>query len=305
MRRTSEIEEFRRIVCVRVLSGVSVAKKLLVMHLLDLPAVIFISSILINEKYIAINFARDELRGNAYISTVRDALIDTALSSIDGATERRAGLARRASELTAAEQRLGTGLESAEINVALVKSLDRIAARSANEKVAVGDAIARGRELATRVGNQSKLILDPDLDSYYTMSLAVLRYPELVEIVHGIGLLLRQPGSDARTQYLILEGRLDAVAKGIESDLGEAVAAGGPLVKAGLTGEHQKLTAEIEQFRLPARQVIDHGRGHAGLARVETQQAELLQQLRQTWVSSGRELGRLLDRRVDSLFSRM
>jgi hypothetical protein len=41
--------------------------------------VIYISSILINEKFIAINFARDELRGNAYIATARYGLIDVAL----------------------------------------------------------------------------------------------------------------------------------------------------------------------------------------------------------------------------------
>src|SRR6185295_10656503 len=95
---------------VRALARLSVGKKLLLIYLLDLTAVIFISSILINEKYIAINFARDELRGNAYITTVRDALIDTALY---GMTDGREGLAQRASELAAAEQRLGAGLESA------------------------------------------------------------------------------------------------------------------------------------------------------------------------------------------------
>ena len=58
------------------LSRLSVGRKLRLIDLLDLTAVIFISGILINEKYIAINFARDELRGNAYIGVMRDALVD-------------------------------------------------------------------------------------------------------------------------------------------------------------------------------------------------------------------------------------
>ena len=34
------------------------------------------------------------------------------------------------------------------------------------------------------MGNQSNLILDPDLDSYYVMSLMILRYPELLQVLH-------------------------------------------------------------------------------------------------------------------------
>src|SRR5690349_19937702 len=50
---------------VRRLSKLSVGKKLLLIYLLDLSTVIFISSILIHEKYIAIDFSRKELAGTA------------------------------------------------------------------------------------------------------------------------------------------------------------------------------------------------------------------------------------------------
>ncbi len=75
---------------ISILGRLSVGKKLLLIYLLDLTAVIYISSILIN--YIAINFARDELRGNAYIATARDGLIDVALVGASGATDVRSGL---------------------------------------------------------------------------------------------------------------------------------------------------------------------------------------------------------------------
>jgi hypothetical protein len=166
---------------ISILGRLSVGKKLLLIYLLDLTALIYISSILINEKYIAINFARDELRGNAYIATARDGLIDVALVGAGGATDVRSGLPARVTALSAVEQRLGQDMGSAELNAALVKSLGVVAASPPDEMVAAGDALARGRELV----NQSKLILDPDLDSYYAMSLIVLRYPELIELVHG------------------------------------------------------------------------------------------------------------------------
>lgn len=289
----------------RTLARLSVGKKLLLIYLLDLTAVIFISSILINEKYIAINFARDELRGNAYIGAVRDALIDAALVGAHSGVQERAALPARAAELSGAERNLGAEMSSTESNTALVTAIGRLAKSRTGDDRAVNEALVRGRELVTRVGNQSKLILDPDLDSYYTMSLSVLRYPELVELLQGIAALLHRPGADARTQYLILEGRLDATAKGIESDLGEALAAGGPRVKAALQQEHDKLTAGIEAFRIAARRVIERGRGDAALAEVGSAQRDLLLQLRQTWKTSGKELDRLLEQRVDGLFSRM
>ena len=154
--------------------------------------------------------------------------------------------------------------------------------------------------------------MDPDLDSYYTMSLIVLRYPELLELVHGIGAQLQKHSrgtggrfSDTRTQYLILEGRLDATAKGIESDFAEAVAAGGVPVKAALTPDQQKLAAGIEAFRQAARTFIDLGPSSAAMAGLDSTQRALVQQLRQTWTSAGVELDRLLDVRIDGLFSRM
>ena len=56
---------------VRRLANLSVGKKLLLIYLLDLSTVIFISSILIHEKYIAIDFSRKELAGTAYIEALR------------------------------------------------------------------------------------------------------------------------------------------------------------------------------------------------------------------------------------------
>ena len=44
----------------RLLARLSVSRKLMLIYLLDLTAVIFVSSVLINEKFIAIDFARKE-----------------------------------------------------------------------------------------------------------------------------------------------------------------------------------------------------------------------------------------------------
>jgi len=303
---------------IAILARLSVGRKLLLIYLLDMTAVIFISGILINEKFIAIDFARDETRGNAYIGVVRDALVDIALLGSSRAPEGGAGVAdpllRHVPPLKDAERIHGAELGSGEMNGALVKSLGVLASADRKEAdgAAVSEAITRGRDLVTRVGNQSKMILDPDLDSYYTMSLTMLRYPELLELVHDTGLQLQQEtrgrdkqSSDARTRYLILEGRLDATAKGIASDFSEAVTAGGEPLKAALEPAQAKLAAAIEAFRIAARQVIDMGPTAEAQAQAAAAQRALLLQLRETWTASAIELDYLLNTRTAGLFSRM
>ncbi len=66
----------------RFLGRLRVGRKLLLIYLLDLSAVLYISGILIHEKYIAIDFSDKELTGNAYVAAVHDALIDFALAGL-------------------------------------------------------------------------------------------------------------------------------------------------------------------------------------------------------------------------------
>ena len=62
----------------RLLGRLKVGRKLMLIYLLDLTAVIYISGILIHEKFIAIDFAHKEVQGNAYAAPVRDTLLDLA-----------------------------------------------------------------------------------------------------------------------------------------------------------------------------------------------------------------------------------
>jgi hypothetical protein len=55
----------------RLIGGLSVGRKLALIYFLDLTAVIFVSGILINEKYIAIHFTDKEIAGAHYIAAVR------------------------------------------------------------------------------------------------------------------------------------------------------------------------------------------------------------------------------------------
>jgi len=82
----------------RFVSRLPVGRKLLLIYLLVVSSVIYVSSILINKQYIAINFARKEGAGSAYVARIRDVLTElpvlnapapdgTATTSAPGAAE--------------------------------------------------------------------------------------------------------------------------------------------------------------------------------------------------------------------------
>ncbi|HKX94495.1 MAG TPA: EAL domain-containing protein [Methylibium sp.] len=295
----------------RLLGRLSVSRKLMLIYLLDLSAVIYVSSILIEEKYLAIDFARKEVQGNAYITAVRDGMLEAA--RLRHGEPPAAAAAVRDDALRVAEERHGPGMGSAEPAVAFRAALQQAATAPLAERgAAVDQALLRGGELVTRVGNQSNLILDPDLDSYYTMSLVVLRYPELLHLAHAIGEHLELastgqtgPGSTLRTQYLVLEGKLDAAAQAIRQDHAEAFAAGRPELAARLRPPLDELQRSLEAFRGTARALLDRGATPDALNAVHDAQRQLVRRTEGAWTEGGVVLEALLDRRIDGLFQRM
>jgi diguanylate cyclase (GGDEF)-like protein/PAS domain S-box-containing protein len=268
----------------------SVSRKLMLIYLLDLTAVIFITSILINESFIAIDFARKEIVGNAYIDKVRGALF--AIVAVHDGKGTAAVPAVRDS-LGRAEQIHGSNMNTAKLAHALDGALtDLEGARS--KDMASRQAFLAGRKLLTHIGDQSNLILDPDLDSYYTMSLTVLRFPELLEQLLNYDDLAV---SGDKTQYLIAQGRLGALLEGIESDY-EAAYAGNPA---------KTLPGQLDATRLPLLAALHD------LLRVEINNPAQLATARDAaikatlaaWRASAASLDVLLQARVHMLFKRM
>ena len=252
---------------IRAIGQLPVGRKLLLIYLLDLTAVIYVSSILINEKYLSIDFSRKEVAGNAYVAAVRDVLVALPtplpdVSPVASAAESAGtpgtkalsvrldptAFAPRMEALRAAEQQYGPSMKTADVHAAFLLNLQSVLDKPNVDVKQMSAVLGTGRELITRIGNQSNLILDPDLDSYYTMSLVLLRFPELQELL-GLTLQkaveLSQSDDENRnrlqTELLILEGRLDSVQKGIESDYDEALAAGPPTLATALTPTRTRL----------------------------------------------------------------
>ena len=269
----------------------SVSRKLLLIYLLDLSAVIFITSILINESFIAIDFARKEIVGNAYIDSVRSSLF-TIVDVHDGKGTPEE-LANVRVSIKKAEQAYGANMNTAQ----LANELDAALATLADTKsknTASNHALLAGRKLLAHIGDQSNLILDPDLDSYYTMSLTILRFPELLEQLLNYDNLTI---GGEKAQYLIAQGRLSALLDGIDSDYNAAYAGNpsdtlpskldptrGPLLDA----LHKLLLVEVNQ---PAQ--------------LAAARNEALKATKAAWQATAANLDILLHARVEMLLKRM
>jgi diguanylate cyclase (GGDEF)-like protein/PAS domain S-box-containing protein len=293
----------------RWLARLSVSRKLMLIYLLDLSAVVFITTVLVQEQFIAIDFTRKEVAGNQYIGGVRDGLVEAARARPDAAA-----LVNARDTLTATEAAHGSGLLSGELKGRLANAYTAmLQTRVENQTPSTGDVIVQGRALITRVGNQSNLILDPDLDSYYTMSLVVLRLPELLELVHTVRQQTQRwqaPGTQAieqGNQYLMLKGRLETVRQAIDRDLSEAVAAGGPALAGHLNPAYQRLQQAlnglgnlVDDLSLPAER-----RQADVLAAMPAAHAAVLDAMQNAWSVSGGALDDLLQARVAGLYHRM
>ncbi|NEX62952.1 hypothetical protein, partial [Noviherbaspirillum galbum] len=77
----------------RLVGSLTVARKLALIYMLDLTAVLFVSGILIREKYIAIDFAKKELVGSHYIAQVAGALAAVASAQMSRTQESAQGKA--------------------------------------------------------------------------------------------------------------------------------------------------------------------------------------------------------------------
>lgn len=308
----------------RGISNLSVANKLLLIYLLDLSAVIFITTILIHEKFIAIDFARKEIAGNQYIAEVRKTFFDiirvrdtaTKIFPAPSSTQ-PLSLVDDLSSLEKAQRLYGSGMQSADLNKNLVEAVRRLLP-AGNGPTAVSrmnlsnNALDSARHLISRIGDQSNLILDPDLDSYYTMSLVLLRFPDIAALVvsytdlAAVSLSSKTDEDDSsQAKLLVMEGKLSAAIKAIDSDFRAAY-------RGNLSGElRQRLEADHSAL-IAALQELSTILYRSAKTKNRTGQAEIgrarqaaLEAVFSSWSHCSGELEQLLQARVAAHFKRM
>jgi PAS domain S-box-containing protein len=302
-----------------MLRGLGVAHRLLLIYLLGFASVAFLAYSLVVEKNRAIALARAELSGSTYVSTVRDtllALIDNRQAVSSGEAGAGAALGKPLAALAAAQQSHGRGMDTTALAARLTFLLQELTQQDLRDPAAqalLREAAVAAKSLISRIGDESSLIVDPELDSYYTMSAVVLRLPEIVTTAVDLAdaAVAVRPGiegyENARAKFLLTDGAFIATTNALMSDVAAAYRAnadgqlqeniGSSFIRAeNALGD---FTRSLRDMAI-SRQSVD-----ANPIAVRALLRRALTASGAFWRDAGGELNRLLEQRIARLYRQM
>lgn len=213
-----------------------------------------VTALLIAEQQSKIAFAEQEVKGALYLRPLRqlmERLPDRRRMAVDQArglqgapaADRDRKIDQAFEELIAIDAELGEDLLTSleELNArqrpevfpsALREEWSRIKGRNYSDPVEADKdysaLIARVRGLIMHIGDTSLLILDPDIDSYYTMSVILIRGPDMQDQLKGLSDFLARTlpaggfAADDRTQLIIQTGLIESNADAIHNEMERA-----------------------------------------------------------------------------------
>ena len=264
---------------------------------------------LVAEKQIAIAFARKELAGSSYLLAVRQ-LYQSILALPSGNGRSAAELNTSLARLARAEAGFGGMGDTTELAKALDVSLRQLWSSGAEHQDAlVTQALQSVQVLAQRVGDDSNLMLDPDLDSFYLQHIVVKQLPSYFELLWGLHKLLKEgakPTSSLTASSAglpILEGLLRSATSEINADLAAAYRgnADGRLPQA--TGAQFAAMQKSTDAYLAS---LADGQGAAlAVAPSAAVLRMVISDAIAAWQAAQAELDRLLQQRIDRLLGRM
>lgn len=187
---------------------------------------------LVAEKQIAINFARQELLGTDALVPMRAVyaavLLDRPFVTPSSSTVRQRDDIREA--LSAQEIGAGDGWQLDGLTEMLAIALERLWSDELQGAVAAWialDTLDKARQLVTRIADESKLSLDPDIDTYYLQDLIARKLPAFlrqvgeVQIAYHEGATAQRASVSQRARFPIhaelLRSAVDEVNRNVEA----------------------------------------------------------------------------------------
>ena len=269
---------------------------------------------LVAEKQIAITFARKELIGSKFLAALRN--IDVALlkdKPFDSlAAESESSKQAMLQALTAGQAAAAPTLQTEELTQALSNALSRLGAISSTDSTAT-DALAKMQQLAVRVGDDSNLTLDTDIDAYYTQNIVVDQMPKLLAYVGELQLAAREnvgaatTSNENKAHFLVLYGLIGSIAGEIKDDLTAAYRgnADGSL-KQAVDSTYASLFSAIDAYLRGSKAgVVDAGSTGFDDDALGRLYKAVVNSANNAWAKSQFELDRLLQSRIDKLHTRL
>ncbi len=261
-----------------------IARKLALVTLgFVVPAAVAVRALVIEEN-VAISFAAQEVLGARYLAALVPIQGSLASAALPGGSP--GPTAKAAETALARPSALDTGPQ-------LKAVLDALGAPGdADQNVAA--ARAKLRDLISRAGDRSNLILDNVLASYYLTDVVLNRLPEVLDREADLTASQADLTGDGQhqAQFLIGLGALVSALDGMDSSLESAEQAeGGDAIKRALEPSYHALREELRSFTEALRQ------GHATVPQAQA----LIDKTMAFSTASGSELQTLLEARVTRL----
>ncbi|MGH6736804.1 MAG: response regulator [Methyloceanibacter sp.] len=159
-----------------MLRDVSTSRKLFLLCSAFVVAIAVAIYSLVAEKLIAIDFASKELVGVRYMESLRG----TYDALVAGTPERAEAIVE---SLDNAEASFGGSLQTKELERSLAAMLRRLwsdQTKGETQPNLVAEALEKSSDLIRRIGDDSNLALDPELDTYYLQDTLVRQMPGLL-----------------------------------------------------------------------------------------------------------------------------
>lgn len=190
-----------------------------VCFLLPLGLAIFL---LLSEIQGQIQFAQLEQQGLAYLGPLQQLQQTVLMQPLTSLGENHWHFP--AEQLAQAQERWGKKLATERDYGALEQGLSPVEDISQDTSEQILQAIAA---LRTKVGNQSNLILDPDLDSYYLMEALLLKLPQLQMDLAQLGTIIAANSGKSlspaeESQLLVIKAQLAQLKTSLVKNLGVA-----------------------------------------------------------------------------------
>jgi len=295
--------------------NLSTGTKLLILCIAFVISVAVPVYALVVERQIAIDTARKELVGSRYLAVVREVYAGiAAIGSTDEPIARPfASGDAMLKALADAESDAGAGLQTAQLAQALAAALRDLWASRAEGGEAdalILNAFAKAQVLAGRIGDDSNLALDPDLDSYYVQRIIVQKLPTFISRLGRVQELFKtslekgSPSIVREVRLPIVVSLLRSTASEVRDDI-DAAYRGNPdgSLKRAVDGEITAMISHMNSYLgvlaasrrgIDARDALAYDRYHV----------RTLQKAIEAWAVAQSEIDRLLQNRISSLLGR-
>jgi len=217
--------------------------------------------------------------------------------------------------LAAAEAGAANGLQTAELEQALAETLRKLWSDKTaqnTDRLAL-EALSNEHKLASRIGDDSNLALDPDLNTYYLQNIVVARLPGLVSQLGEMQTLLRAAkatgslSNEHMARLVFLDSSIRSTADAVKSDF--AAAGRGDVdgsLRRNVDAAIATMIASVESYLGTANAAHLGGEiTRLDPASLERAFFSAVGSIVKGWGSAQTDLNRLLQQRIDDLVGKL